>query len=178
MLVCPRNPTAQLQHLSRARGILLRTDQGWRLAAPSPEACTGSGAGGGTRVLREELNTNLGEERGCPSLCHSMAGGGKPSARQVNWIRWPGRASTTPGWFLSRSSLQNEHPHSHEGGPLHKPTAPFAPARFSFLTELLCPGQDTTTNHLGLSHLPHRPPPLPQNLDCHRPCPAPLLLAP
>lgn len=82
----------------------------------------GSGAGGGTGELREELNTNLGEERGCPSLCHSMVGGGKPSARQVSRARWPGWASTTLGWFLSRSSLQNTPPtHSHQGDPLHKP---------------------------------------------------------
>lgn len=117
-----------------------------------------------------ELNTNLGEERGCPSLCHSMVGGGKPSARQVSRARWPGWASTTLGWFLSRSSLQNTAPpHSHQGDPLHKPEAPFSPSRFSFLTAASF-GSGRHHNRLGLSCFPcHLPPPLPQNLDCPLP---------
>jgi hypothetical protein len=66
----------------------------------------------------------------CPSLCHSMAGGGKPSARQVNKICWPGLVSTTLGWVRSRRSLKNKPltvmrglcrclPHSHGDLYLH-----------------------------------------------------------
>lgn len=63
------------------------------------------------------------------------------TAGQLDPLAWLGVHH--PRLVLVQKQPAGQAPHSHEGGPLPKPMAPFSPAaRFSFLEELLCSGQD------------------------------------
>lgn len=140
-----------------------------------PQACTGSGAGGGTGGLRGAKHKPGGRE-GLPVSLPLDGWGWEAlsTAGQPDPLAWLG--VHYPRLVPVQKQPAEQAPHSHWGGPLHKSLAFFSPARFSFLEEQLCSGQNTTTNdleqsksHLRLPCLPHRPPPLPQNLDGHLP---------
>lgn len=53
------------------------------------------------------LGAHLGEERGCPSFCHSMVRAGDASTVQGSLTLSPTLTSTTVGSFLSIFNLQS-----------------------------------------------------------------------
>lgn len=89
--------------------------QRWHLAAPSPEACTGSGAKGGTGRGREELNKPGGRE-GLPISLPLNGWGWEAlsTTGQPDPLTWMGVHH--PRLVPVQKQPAEQAPHSHERG--------------------------------------------------------------